>query len=459
MKKNKVTLFFQSLSKPICLLLIAGLALRIILYFAFSPFNHLDEVLRFDAQGYHKLAIQLMNTGSFLIPDSDLDTFRTPGYPYFMYLIYSLFGVKPHMVMIVQMFINLASVYVIYLIGKNLFNEKVGFISSLLFSLEFDHLYYEYSILGDTLFVLIFLFSFLNLVWFIRYDKILFLILTSVLTGITLLIRPVTIFYPAVVIFIIVVSDFKNEKFSFLRFFKHICLVIVFFSITISPWIIRNYSLYGYPKLTSFTGYNLLNYNVAFTMKRSESCSVDAIRQELDSLVLEKGVPQKLNNPFYKSQIQTNIAADYIKKHRSEYLKATLTGIVNLYISMDYKPHLHRFFGAMDYTESKRGNFDKLAISFGRLKTIPVLYVLVGLFYAVVFMFYYSTAIWGAILILKEKRYNILLSVCAIILYFTILTGIVGMVRYKLPLSPFYILLSGYCLYTIYLKNKERKTC
>jgi 4-amino-4-deoxy-L-arabinose transferase-like glycosyltransferase len=457
MKKNKIILSFRKLNNPICILLIAGLVLRIILYFAFSPFNHPDEVLQFDAEGYHKLAVQLLNTGSLQIPDSDLDTFRTPGYPFFMYLIYSLFGVKPHVVMIAQMFISLASVYVIYLIGKNLFNEKAGIISSVLLSLEFDHLYYEYSILGDTLFVLILLLSFLSLIRFIRQDKILFLILTSILTGIASLIRPVTIFYPAVVIFIIIVSAYKNSKFSFLKIIKYSVLVLVFFSITISPWIIRNYSLYGYPKLTSFTGYNLLNYNVAFTMKRSENRSIDVIRQDLDSLVLKKGNPQKLDNPFYKSQIQTNIAADYIKNHKSEYFKANLKGMVNLYISMDFKPHLHRFFKAKDYTESKRGNFDNLAISFDRLKTIPVLYVFVGIFYAVVLMFYYSTAIWGVILLVNEKRYHILLYVCVIILYFTVLTGIVGMTRYKLPVSPFYILLSGYCLCTISMKKKSEK--
>jgi len=444
MKKNKFTLLTSSINYPLLTLLTAGLILRIILYFSFNPSLHLDEVLRYDAEGYHKLALQLLNHGTFRIPESDLDTFRTPGYPFFIYLIYLLFGVKPHLILAAQIFINLASVYVIYLIGKKLFNERTGLISAFLLCLEPDHIYYEYSVLSDTLFVLFLLLSFLSLICFLKDQKPIFLIASSLLTGTASLIKPVIIYFPAVIVFILLIYAISGKKFNIWGVLKNSILFIMLSLLPVSPWLIRNRSLYGNLKLTSFTGYNLLNYNAAFTIKKNDSRSIDEIRKDLDSLVLITGNPEMLNNPFYKSGIQAEIAADYIKGHKFDYFKAHLKGMINIYLSMDFKPHLHRYFKTLDYTESKRGNFDKLAVDIGRLKNMPPGHIMAGILYAIMLFLYYLTALYGGIWLFLEKRYDLLLSLLAIILYFTILTGIVGMVRYKLPISVFYLLLSGY---------------
>ena len=108
------------IQSPIGILLIAGFILRIILYFLFQPYNHLDEVIFQDSKEYHQLALQFFKSGNFIINNSTIDTLRTPGYPLFIWVIFVLFGIKVHLVLFAQIFLNLASVYILFLIcGKS----------------------------------------------------------------------------------------------------------------------------------------------------------------------------------------------------------------------------------------------------------------------------------------------------------------------------------------------------
>ena len=447
MKKGNFILWIKS---PIGVLLIAGFFLRVILFFLFQPYNHLNEVIVSDADGYHRLALNLLNTGHFIVPNTSLDTFRTPAYPAFISFFYLLFGVNPSLVLFIQIFVNLASVYVLYLIGENIFNKKIGFISALLLSMDLDHLYNIYSLLTDTLFVFILLLACLYLIYFFKRKNLFYLILTSSLIGVATLVRPITLFFPIVIIFIVGIYNLRNKKINFLKTLMYISLIMIAYGLVISPWIIRNYSLYGYPKLSSLSGQLMLNYNVAFTIKRNDKRSIDEICEELNSEVIRKDTPEKLSNPFYKSKIQSDIAIDYILKHKVDYIKSNLLGSVNVYTSMGFKPFAYRFFRVSDYTaKDDIGAFDKFSINLNRFKSLPFQIIIVGAIYALFFLFYYSTALWGCILLLSERKYKLLLSVFSIISYFTVLVGVVGLARYKMPISPFYILMAAYCIYSL----------
>ena len=457
MKKINFILWIKS---PIGILLIAGFVLRVIMFFLFQPYNHLNEVLVSDADGYHRLALELLNKGNFIVPNTTLDAFRTPAYPAFINLIYLVFGVNPPLVLFIQIFVNLASVYVLYLIGENIFNRKIGFISALLLSLDLDHLYNIYSLLTDTLFVLFLLLACLYLIYFFNRKKLFYLIMTSSFIGIATLVRPITLFFPLVIIFIVIIYTFHNKKRNLLKTIMHISLILIAYGLVISPWIIRNYSLYGYPKLSSLSGQLMLNYNVAFTIKRNDNRSIDEICEELNTLVMKKDTPEKLSNPFYKSKVQSDIAVDFILKHKVDYLKSNLLGSVNVYTSMGFKPFAYRFFRVSDYTAKDNiGAFDKFSINVKRFKTLPYPIIITGSVYALFFLFYYSASLWGTFILLSDKRLKLLLSVFAVISYFTVLVGVVGLARYKMPISPFYILIGAYCISSfIDKKNTQNST-
>ena len=120
--------------------------------------------------------------------------FMNPGYPYFMAILYSLFGTAVNTVLLVQFLIGSLSCVLVYLIAKKVFNPSVAFISGIIAS------FYGISIFYEGLLVTASIITFINLI--IIYlllnldftDKILrakpFLFITGILLGISALIRP-----------------------------------------------------------------------------------------------------------------------------------------------------------------------------------------------------------------------------------------------------------------------------
>jgi len=445
------------IKNPMGILLIAGLVFRILLYIIYQPANHLDEVKSADALQYHISAKQLVNQGKFLVPDSEVDVFRTPGYPIFIYCIYKIWGIKPYIVLFMQIFINLASVYVLYSIVRILFNNKVGIISALLFNFEPDHLYYTFSLLTETPFVFIILSASLSLVYYLKRDKLVYLIVTSLLTGIATLIRPIAVYFPLILVLIIGFYQIHYKKSGFSKTIKRIVTLIFTYVLTISPWLIRNFSLYGYPGLTSLSGQRLLYYDVAYTIKRTEKRSIDKIRGELDSLVTSRSDQTRLGNPFYKSKVKKEVALDYLKQHKFDYFKTQLLGMINIYSSMEYKAIVQRFLRKQVIPINiEYKSYDKFSVDLGRFKSLPPYLIIVGFFYTILLIFYYATALGGLILLIKDKEYFLTFSIMGVILYFTILTGVVGVARFRLPISPFYIIFSGYFFFSQCFGNKVR---
>ncbi len=433
------------IQSPIGILLIAGFILRIILYFLFQPYNHLDEVIFQDSKEYHQLALQFFKSGNFIINNSTIDTLRTPGYPLFIWVIFVLFGIKVHLVLFAQIFLNLASVYILFLICGNLFNKKIGFLAALLLSLELDHLYFIYSLLTDTLFVFLLLLSTLYLTYFLKNEKPKYLILSTFIIGIATLVKPIGMFYPSVLLFILVIYTVRNKKRSFSYIIKNFTVILVLFCLTISPWLVRNYSLYDYFRLSTITGISLLNWNAAITIQNSEKRPMSEIRNELNSLAIKNETKENLDNPFYKSKVQGDLALDYIQKHKVEYLRSSLLGMINIYSSLGYKEFSHRFFRTLDYSPTMdTGGFYKFSTTSHRLNSLSPGVILTRIIFVIYLLFSYITALLGIILLLKQKRFVLVLFLISVIAFFTILIGIVGLARYKLPISPFYLMFSGY---------------
>jgi hypothetical protein len=52
-------------------------------------------------------------------------------------------------------------------------------------------------------------------------------------------------------------------------------------------------------------------------------------------------------------------------------------------------------------------------------------------------------ALIGAVDMIRKRQYVFLAVLLLTILYFSALTGVVGLARYKLPVTPFYLILSA----------------
>ena len=79
-----------------------------------------------DAETYHQKALNLLENGWL----GDRIFFQAPLYPYLLAILYKLFGQNIETILWLQASSSIFSIYLIYLIGKRLFNIGVGIVSS-----------------------------------------------------------------------------------------------------------------------------------------------------------------------------------------------------------------------------------------------------------------------------------------------------------------------------------------
>ena len=138
----------RSILVQLLILLTVSLVVRLVYLQQISsnPYFHYPII---DAQTYDEMAMRIA-AGEEPVP---APFFQPPLYPYFLGLLYALFGRDLYLVRLVQMAMGAASVWLLYLLGGKLFDRRVGFAAALAFALYGTSLFYEGELLAPVLIV------------------------------------------------------------------------------------------------------------------------------------------------------------------------------------------------------------------------------------------------------------------------------------------------------------------
>ena len=112
-------------------IILLALALRLIPFLIYEPWDNevvKENILVSDAKEYHELGLHLLSTGRYPV-NTFVSTKRTPLYPWFLAFIYSIFGVKPYVVLVLQILMNLISLFLVYKISGLFFDRKIAIIN------------------------------------------------------------------------------------------------------------------------------------------------------------------------------------------------------------------------------------------------------------------------------------------------------------------------------------------
>ena len=425
--------------KRLIFIILAGLILRLAFFVAVRPWqdNYITgKIIMVDAEPYNNFALSILKDRSF----EHTGTYRTPGYPLFLAFVYALFGARPWVVILIQVFIGTFTIFLVHLWARQWFNERVANISALLYAVEPHVIVYGACLLTETLFVFIVLLS--VYMWYrgIRNENIIYVSAGALLLGYSALVRPILIVFPGLLIVLSLFLKGARPGFKI----KSSLVMILFFSLAVSPWLVKNYLQYGHFSLTHINGYNLLYVSAAYTeVARTGKTYLDVCR-DFDVISKEKGA-FATSDLFKQSDIFSGIALTYMRDHPGLYIRRHLTGMVTLFTnlastdtmdlvgldSMKKKYNVYEFHNFIDmikwYFQNK--TFDE--IFFG-------LSVSAFLILTYLFCFY---GIWAA---LSDKLYSCLINNISIAFYFCFMTGVFGVARYRLPLIPFYIIFSAY---------------
>jgi len=185
---------------------------------------------------YYRIAQNFLSCSGFIAGEG-MKGFRPPLYPLFLSIFYllrfNLFGIR-----IVQCIISAITVVFIYLTGKKLFSERTGLWSGIIASVYPFFIFYNGFLLTETLFI------FLTVITIYSFLTLSERTTSSIRAGISLamagLCRPtMQLYLPVSLIHIACNKEQWKLK------IKKMSLILLFFVLTLSPWVIRNYRVFG----------------------------------------------------------------------------------------------------------------------------------------------------------------------------------------------------------------------
>jgi hypothetical protein len=142
---------------PLALVLLASLVARVVLWARYVAGADPAALLYEDANAYHQSAQALLHTGTFSVSPQlpfVAQTLRTPGYPSFLAAVYSAFGERPAVAILVQSLLGLGSIALVWLIARWLWGARVALLASALFVASVSTLQLSLQLLTETLFTL-----------------------------------------------------------------------------------------------------------------------------------------------------------------------------------------------------------------------------------------------------------------------------------------------------------------
>ncbi|MCM8818101.1 MAG: glycosyltransferase family 39 protein [Candidatus Omnitrophica bacterium] len=173
---------------------------------------------------------------------------RSPGFPIFLAIIYKIFGHKFLFAKIGLAILSSLTAILLFFLSKILFNEKLGFLSSFIYSIYPISIFWTGYLAPETLVAFLIILSvLLLLIGEKKGNEIKFLSLGCLIFGYLCITRPTFII---IIPFILLIFLLKYKK----KILKKLFLMLIFSFLFPLLWGIRNYKVLNYFIITSTEG-------------------------------------------------------------------------------------------------------------------------------------------------------------------------------------------------------------
>lgn len=428
-------------------------------YVFFAPsFPPSPEFFNIDAVDYDTLAYNLYLGNGYCYFKGEPTAFRPPVYPLFLAGIYKLFGYNHVHVKYTQALIHALTVLLLFLTGKQIVDRRVSFIASLYISIYQPFLYANNMILSEPLFVFLVTMTVYLTVLITRGNHYTPSMLVGITSALAFLCR--TAIVPYVFLFLPIFLLFqryrelpgnRGEKLRSLFQIKYgtplytILIILTFFILTISPWVVRNYLVFGEFLITDTHGgwvfwqkyipfYNYGNFLEKAYKKADEKGFKNVKSTEIfrwvfkDNLfgkyatydLLKREYPKELipTDEFDINRFYYQKGIEFIRDNPGKALWNILKNGI-------------KFFSPLSTTEGMK---DKFCYWFSFLMTFGIIGMI------------YSTPIFNRVFLLHCVILNFLLMI--------MLTYAHG--RFRYPADPYLALFAAYGVINIYKKASSK---
>ena len=383
----------------------AFIRIPVILIYGDSNLEHEWELLVNNLIEHGQLVYEIFDNG-MLLPN----LWMPPLYAYYLYC-FSFFGLEDQnyirLILLSQVLLASISVAVFYKINKLFFSQKISFYNSVLFSIFPIYVYASSQISSISLQVFLIILFFYFFFQIIDKKNFSSIILFSFISGLLILLR-------GEFRIIFVVSIFY--LFLFFKIpIKKIFLIFLITLVTTSPYLIRNFIIFGKITVVETSGYNLWKGNHPHALQNSRVEGSEMVSENLKKL--NDSIPRDKFYRINRDKLFFDQAIKNIIKKPLEYLIFSLKKAISFqFINLDSMDP--RYWNPLHY--------------------LPLL--LLGV-----------TSLIGLILSDKKSyKFNYLILIFFIIIIIFSMVSILP--RYKLIILPFQIIFTGVLIE--YVKEK-----
>ena len=383
----------------------AFIRIPVILIYGDSNLEHEWELLVNNLIEHGQLVYEIFDNG-ILLPN----LWMPPLYAYYLYC-FSFIGLEDQnyirLILLSQVLLASISVAVFYKINKLFFSQKISFYNSVLFSIFPIYIYVSSQISSMSLQVLLMILFFYFFFQIIDKKNFSSIVLFSFISGLLVLLRgEFQIIY--------VISIFY--LFLFFKIpIKKIFLIFLITLVTTSPYLIRNFIIFGKITVVETSGYNLWKGNHPHALQNSRVEGSEMVSENLKKL--NDSIPRDKFYRINRDKLFFDQAIKNIIKKPLEYLIFSLKKAISFqFINLDSMDP--RYWNPLHY--------------------LPLL--LLGV-----------TSLIGLILSDKKSyKFNYLILIFFIIIIIFSMVSILP--RYKLIILPFQIIFTGVLIE--YVKEK-----
>lgn len=428
-------------------LALLALSVRLAFFVRAAPWTPACEsavILQGDALGYHQIATTMLANHRFARATHGApEALRTPGYPAFVAICYTLAGPRPWAAILAQIGLDvLIALLVGWLVAARL-GSRVGAFAALAYSLDPLAIQHANLLLSETLFVF----------WIVLASVALIPALVAGPTalsarrafaagasiGAAILTRPVAVFLPLVLLPLV----WGGREVRTALVMRRVAAWLLGAALLVVPWIVRNDRVFHHAEISTSGAYNLLVLQAApveADLRRvTVQSAVDSLLREADLLCIrEHG--RSSTDPFTQSECWNRLALRCLRAHSLLSAKHFATGLVFSFAnvgtaglaqilripSSGHSVRVHEARSAAALVRDWFASKSMAQISLG---------LAIGAYLACTFLLLSI----GACRRVGSRAFGRWEGFCvAMILYFALVAGAVGEARFRLPAVPFY---------------------
>ncbi|MEX0940361.1 MAG: glycosyltransferase family 39 protein [Candidatus Babeliales bacterium] len=431
-----------------------------IIFYVFASFflyfiaaNNYDAHLDLDSPGYIRVAQQFAQSNILIDPArGNIIPVQTVGYPLFLGVIYKLFGQNFSFIIILQVLLSMGIAWLLYSIAFMLFNAEVALITVILWAINLGYLVFSQFILTDILLAILIIAGLQRFLSFLLFSTKKALIQSAIIFGISLIVKPVALFYVFILYFFLLWKYKKNIVYGL----KIVCLFAICFYSFAGSYMIYNKSMFGAFTIAPVMNENIYYYFLARITARVENISYPQAIKKTAQLFEGKDhndvfrwqlAREKLFNYFFqKPTLVIGIWLNNMLKTLGGFYTSQLKFLVN--------PALK---GISTSFFEKNGSWYDCIKAYIFDGTNNHLVQSISFLYLICVFFQFFLIMSTLCICLVQGRFFLASFFGLTILYFAFITGHDGCARYRIMFEGLYLLLAALGIWLLWEYIQHRK--